>query len=569
MSSELKLRRGSTAAHSTFTGADGEVTLDTDKNVVVSHDGITLGGFPHTKAVDLAASSGASLVGYLPAGTGAVATTVGTELHYLHALTVSVTDPLFGATGNGVTNDYASFMAAHNFVASRGGGTVVASNPSVAWKITGRLDWDTNKVGLIGSGVIDGSSLASGSLFYFPQSEGNVNKRPALNKSHPISGFTYKGPGKAVAGVRCFVVEDLTASQVCAGVTVRDGGAYDWDDILYIGQGGFFTTFENFDFGSVSGGAGSCVVIPTTANSGERTRFLGCRFGIADLYLDQSNGNASTFFEGCSFNYAPTRMVYVGGGSAVFSDGHIESNTDADYWFYVAGANSTLTVSNSAIIVSGNKANYPEFYSHSDCTQGGVTVENCLYGNSSAHTVPLIGGTGKAIAKNISAYSGGAHPVVGDGANLLAYGDFEVAGFANEWALSGTTPPALSAAQSHTGGFSLRFAGIAGQNNAAIANVPCLPGQRLAIAYWAMLEGYGVGGNFYATVSYLDKSGSAIGASPEVMNITGNAAWTQVMPNLVTYAPPGTRSAQLAISFFGVASGTPFGYIDGAILNVS
>ena len=63
MSSELKLRRGSTAAHTTFTGADGEVTFDTDKNVIVSHDGATVGGFPHTKAADLAASSGASLVG--------------------------------------------------------------------------------------------------------------------------------------------------------------------------------------------------------------------------------------------------------------------------------------------------------------------------------------------------------------------------------------------------------------------------------------------------------------------------------------------------------------------------
>ena len=79
MSSELKLRRGSTAAHSTFTGADGEVTLDTDKNVVVSHDGITLGGFPHTKAVDLAASSGASLVGFQQAG--GVARTVESKLH--------------------------------------------------------------------------------------------------------------------------------------------------------------------------------------------------------------------------------------------------------------------------------------------------------------------------------------------------------------------------------------------------------------------------------------------------------------------------------------------------------
>ncbi len=45
MSSLLKLRRGSTIAHETFTGADGEITFDTDKNAIVTHDGSTVGGF--------------------------------------------------------------------------------------------------------------------------------------------------------------------------------------------------------------------------------------------------------------------------------------------------------------------------------------------------------------------------------------------------------------------------------------------------------------------------------------------------------------------------------------------
>jgi hypothetical protein len=41
---EVKLRRGTTAQHSTFTGAEGEVTVDTDKDTVVVHDGTTAGG---------------------------------------------------------------------------------------------------------------------------------------------------------------------------------------------------------------------------------------------------------------------------------------------------------------------------------------------------------------------------------------------------------------------------------------------------------------------------------------------------------------------------------------------
>ena len=80
MSSLLKLRRGSTVAHETFTGADGEVTFNTDTNALVTHDGATAGGFPHVKNADLAASSGSSLVGYMPDGVGAVVTTVRTKL---------------------------------------------------------------------------------------------------------------------------------------------------------------------------------------------------------------------------------------------------------------------------------------------------------------------------------------------------------------------------------------------------------------------------------------------------------------------------------------------------------
>ena len=43
---DLQLKRGTTAKHSTFTGKVGEVTVDTDKDTVVVHDGTTAGGFP-------------------------------------------------------------------------------------------------------------------------------------------------------------------------------------------------------------------------------------------------------------------------------------------------------------------------------------------------------------------------------------------------------------------------------------------------------------------------------------------------------------------------------------------
>jgi len=46
MAKLLQLRRGTTSQHSSFTGAVGEVTVDTDKDTIVVHDGSTAAGFP-------------------------------------------------------------------------------------------------------------------------------------------------------------------------------------------------------------------------------------------------------------------------------------------------------------------------------------------------------------------------------------------------------------------------------------------------------------------------------------------------------------------------------------------
>lgn len=45
-SSPIQQFRGTTAQHATYTGLPGELTVDTDKHVVVVHDGSTAGGHP-------------------------------------------------------------------------------------------------------------------------------------------------------------------------------------------------------------------------------------------------------------------------------------------------------------------------------------------------------------------------------------------------------------------------------------------------------------------------------------------------------------------------------------------
>ncbi len=46
MPKQVRIRRGTTAQHATFVGADGEVTFDTTKKILVLHDGVTAGGKP-------------------------------------------------------------------------------------------------------------------------------------------------------------------------------------------------------------------------------------------------------------------------------------------------------------------------------------------------------------------------------------------------------------------------------------------------------------------------------------------------------------------------------------------
>jgi len=52
MAFAIQLRRGTTAQHSAFTGLVGEITVDTDKDTIVVHDGVTAGGYPLAKTTD-------------------------------------------------------------------------------------------------------------------------------------------------------------------------------------------------------------------------------------------------------------------------------------------------------------------------------------------------------------------------------------------------------------------------------------------------------------------------------------------------------------------------------------
>lgn len=52
MAKQFQLRRGTTLQNSVFIGAEGEVTVDTEKHVLHIHDGVTPGGYEQIYVVD-------------------------------------------------------------------------------------------------------------------------------------------------------------------------------------------------------------------------------------------------------------------------------------------------------------------------------------------------------------------------------------------------------------------------------------------------------------------------------------------------------------------------------------
>ena len=99
MARQVQFRRGTTAQTNSFTGAVGEVTVDTDKDTVVVHDGSTAGGNPlPTSLADLGVTSSAAELNALD---GIPATLTATELGYVDGVTSSIQTQLNSAATTG------------------------------------------------------------------------------------------------------------------------------------------------------------------------------------------------------------------------------------------------------------------------------------------------------------------------------------------------------------------------------------------------------------------------------------------------------------------------------------
>jgi len=125
MAKKLQLRRGTTSQHSSFTGAVGEVTVDTDKDVLVVHDGSTAGGHASVKSGAVAAADLASNA----VTTAKIAADAVTDAK-IAADSVGASE--LKVTGNGTSGQYLGSDADGTFT-----WTSISSDPSMGGDMSG------------------------------------------------------------------------------------------------------------------------------------------------------------------------------------------------------------------------------------------------------------------------------------------------------------------------------------------------------------------------------------------------------------------------------------------------
>jgi len=132
MAKLLKLRRGNTSQHGSFTGAEGEVTVDTDKDTLVVHDGSQAGGRPLARE-DMSNVSSASIAGRLADDS------------------IAVSKIAAGALPTDVT------VASANIV----DGTIVDADVNASAAIAGtKISPDFGSQNIVTSGTVDGRDVS-------------------------------------------------------------------------------------------------------------------------------------------------------------------------------------------------------------------------------------------------------------------------------------------------------------------------------------------------------------------------------------------------------------------------
>ena len=244
---------------------------------------------------DLLAPSGSNSVGYLPAGTGAVATTVQTKLRE----SVSVQD--FGAVGDGVADDTAAINLAISALNSSG--YLALYFPAGNYKVTAALtSFNNDGITVSGAGMFSTyiTSTLNGDIFsfdvrsqnrYFFQINDLTIQRTAGGTYSSSCGLRIKGDLASVTGLQYAIFSNLRFNNLYRGIVVEDTGKYTSGSFINNTRHGFFT-FSNLISAFATDAMFECVVFD--GGTGPHHTFIGgqIRGSSAAIRLGSPAGDA-------------------------------------------------------------------------------------------------------------------------------------------------------------------------------------------------------------------------------------------------------------------------------------
>lgn len=491
----------------------------------------------------------------------------------------------YGLDPTGTNDSTTALNNAFASAAEAGYGEVSIGVPGALVKVNGNLSINTNVCGFDGQGcLINASGMTSGYLFNPTQTPSlNGLVRTALNRSHPIRNFVASGPGPGV-DVGFILFNDTTANSM-PGITVSNGGSWDFQTHATYQNGAVFETFENwfFDSGGIyapdGGGTVNFVNFPEKAtNSGERNTFRNVRFGISTMAaIVHQNPDTHTILQDVSWNC-------IGGGAGQFisqSAGmiqgngiHIESDRDSEYWISIAGATATNAIcmlQNVQIVCDVAKTTRAVAYCDAAVTWGKLSIRDFQLSAPDGYDLPLIAGTGNAFVDNhVELGTAAGQPYYhAEALNVMADPIFASGSFATDgWTASGGSPPVINTTNPYTGATNaVYFTG--GYSTLTSRALPCRPGQLALVQLQCAITNYAAG-NFVATIAYLNAAGNAIGTQFQFMNLSANQAYTAETASVSggnKLAPPGTVSVQVALAL--VSGGTTKAYLGQCILTIA
>ena len=187
MAKRVQRRRGTTAEHSTFTGADGEITVDTTKDTAIIHDGAQAGGYPLAREdlsnvtnkvgiqqLNLSDGSAGQVLKTDGSGTLSFTTIDAGSTAVGGDLTGTVSNAQIGANKVGIAELNLSDGSAGQVIKTDGSGTLsftsVSSDPAVGGDISG-----TASNAQIVANAVTATELASDAVTTVKILNGNVS----------------------------------------------------------------------------------------------------------------------------------------------------------------------------------------------------------------------------------------------------------------------------------------------------------------------------------------------------------------------------------------------------------